>query len=132
MKTNTKAVGERTEGFILARLLQLGHSVSMPFGDNQRYDMILDEDGKLYRCQCKTGRVFKNAVTFSVCSNNWLSGERYDYHGQIELFLVYCPQLQKFYRVPVEICGKKEFRLRIYMSATDKLRGYRAASDFEF
>jgi len=103
----------------------------MPFGDNQRYDMILDEDGKLYRCQCKTGRLLRGSVVFAVCSNNWWSGENHTYHGQIDFFLVYCPQNGKFYRVPIGICGKKEMSLRVESLGTKRQVRHRAA-DFEF
>lgn len=125
---NPKSVGERTEGLILARLLQQGYSVSMPFGDNQRYDFIVDDCGKLYRCQCKTGRLKNGSVRFNVCSTNWNQKTRRSYHGQIELFLVYCPQIEKFYKVPIEECGSVEMTLRVEPSSQ---KG-RLASVFEF
>lgn len=104
----------------------------MPFGDNQRYDMILDEDGKLLRCQCKTGRILRGAVSFKVCSNNWWSGTRRAYHGQVDLFLVYCPPNQKFYRVPVNLCGNNEMTLRIDPSKNGQTKNVKFAKDFEF
>jgi hypothetical protein len=33
-----------------------GYSVLLPFGVNQRYDLVLDLDGRFVRAQCKTGR----------------------------------------------------------------------------
>lgn len=36
-----------------------GYDVSLPFGDNLRYDLIVDKEGTLYRVQCKTS-VTKN------------------------------------------------------------------------
>jgi hypothetical protein len=129
---NTKTVGERTEGFILARLLQLGLPVSLPFGDNQRYDMIVEEKGKLLRCQCKTARINRGAINFKVCSTNWWNGTRRAYHGEIDLFLAYCPVNQKYYRIPVDACGKNEVTLRLEPSKNGQAKGVRFAVDFEF
>ncbi len=134
MNSNPKAVGERTEGFILARLLQLGRAVSLPFGDNQRYDMIVDEGGALMRAQCKTGRLNEEAgfVEFDTRSTNWNSGVKRNYIGQIELFLVYCPQNGKCYRVPIEKCNVTETRLRIRPSKNGQVKRTLEAGQFEF
>lgn len=53
--TNSKSVGERSEAAILNWLIQLGYAVSIPFGNNQRYDLIADDGKGLIRVQCKTG-----------------------------------------------------------------------------
>jgi hypothetical protein len=43
MKNNTKEVGERSEAQIIAKLLRDGKNVVLlPFGDNQRYDLVLE------------------------------------------------------------------------------------------
>ena len=39
---NSKDKGDIAEAFVTARLLEMGNSVSKPFGDNQRYDIIVD------------------------------------------------------------------------------------------
>lgn len=104
----------------------------MPFGDNQRYDLIVDDHGKLLRCQCKTGKLSDGKVSFNVCSTNWNKGTRKDYHGQIELFLVYCPQNEKFYRVPIEACGTVTMTLRDSPAKNNQKTRTRLASEFEF
>jgi hypothetical protein len=38
---------------------------------------------------------------------------RSDYHGEIDVFLVYCPEIDKIYKVPVELTGKNSMQLRI-------------------
>jgi PD-(D/E)XK endonuclease len=52
-------VGQRTEARILAYLVAHGYGVLLPFGVNQRYDLVLDLNGRFVRAQCKTGRYRK-------------------------------------------------------------------------
>ena len=44
---NSKAKGITTELLCQAYLSSLGYNVSVPIGEDCRYDMILDVDGKL-------------------------------------------------------------------------------------
>ena len=34
--------------------MKLGYNVSIPFGEDSRYDFIVDINDKLYKIQCKT------------------------------------------------------------------------------
>ena len=45
MAGKTKEMGERTEGIIFGAFLRAGEVVLRPFGDNQRYDLVLDRAG---------------------------------------------------------------------------------------
>ena len=60
----TSATGNRTAGFVLAALLEAGYRPLLPFGDGHPYDIAFDDDGRLLRVQCKTGRLIKGAVCF--------------------------------------------------------------------
>lgn len=51
---SSKAKGAQTELNCLAYLHGLGYDVSVPWGDNARYDLVLDVNHKLYKLQCKT------------------------------------------------------------------------------
>lgn len=110
---NPKAKGEISEGVILAALLKKGFSVSIPFGNNQRYDFIVDEGTRLLRVQCKTGRVVNGCIVFSVTSKNGFTGERRGYSKQADVFLVYCPQVDQVLWIPVDKSFRSEMRLRI-------------------
>lgn len=46
---NTKAIGEISEAVILAEFLRAGFPVLFPFGDNQRYDMVVEANGGFLR-----------------------------------------------------------------------------------
>ncbi len=51
---NTSKKGEITESVVLARLVQLGYECLLPWGHDHRYDIAIDDNGKLVRIQCKT------------------------------------------------------------------------------
>ncbi|MDB4278124.1 group I intron-associated PD-(D/E)XK endonuclease [Deltaproteobacteria bacterium] len=130
---NPKETGERSEGQILARLLLAGKVVLQPFGDNQRYDLVIDEDGTFVRIQCKTGRLREGAVRFNTCSNHGHRGkESRTYHGQADLFGVFCPDNNKVYLVPVKEMPGYEGALRTVPTKNGQTKGIRFASKYEF
>jgi hypothetical protein len=130
---NSKAVGERSEGIILARILRKGLAVAMPFGNNQRYDMILDNGGILLRVQCKTGNIQDGAVVFPTRSFNCLTGKKRCYVGEADIFLVYCPNNDTIYCVPIdEKLPRDNCSLRVSPSKNSQTKGIRLAKDFEF
>ena len=50
---NTKQLGNLTELQCITRLYELGCSVSIPFGNSDKYDAVIDVDDKLYKVQIK-------------------------------------------------------------------------------
>ena len=46
---NTKNKGDVSVAMILAALVSQGNTVSVPWGDNAAYDLVLEMDGKLLR-----------------------------------------------------------------------------------
>ena|SRR5216684_735475 len=128
---NSKAIGETTEAVILAHLIQRGDSVSLPFGNNQRYDMIVDRRGQLIRAQCKTGRLRNGVVLFNACSFNGFTGAERDYRGQADVFLVWCQELRTVYELPVEACGKRMVALRVNPSRNGQSARTRIAAAYQ-
>ena len=101
---NSKAVGILSEQKTIVRLLELGYIVSRPIGDNSRYDLIID-NGKLYRVQVKTGRLRNGIILFNRKSVTWNRTATYTTpytKEEIDWFLVYCPDTNELYKVPVE------------------------------
>ena len=52
----------------MAALWDAGYAVSVPFGENTRYDLVIDDGQRLARVQCKTGRLRKGAIIFKTAS----------------------------------------------------------------
>jgi hypothetical protein len=126
-------VGARTEALILAELIKRGYKVLVPFGHNQRYDLVLDLDGRFLRAQCKTGRLRGGCVIFhaaSIRSNRSRTVIR-DYKSDVELFIVHCPETNRIYVIPIDDATRTEGRLRIDPTANRQYKRVRWARDYE-
>lgn len=133
MKEKPKTIGERSEACILAALLKAGKTVLIPFGDNQRYDLVIEEDNNFTRVQCKTGRLKNGSVGFPVTSRAGGIGTRKSYDGEIDVFGVYCPELDKVYIVPLIAGYKSGMHLRVSKTKIKQraTRQIRWAKDYE-
>lgn len=103
-KRSTKRVGLISEAAVIHLFAKAGYVVSLPFGDNAPYDMVVeDTEGRLSRIQVKTGRLRDGCVRFnavSVHAHRKAAATRY--HGKIDAFAVYCPDNEQFYIVPID------------------------------
>jgi hypothetical protein len=97
-------VGQRTEAIVLAELVKRGHTVLVPFGTNHRYDFVLDTPDGFLRVQCKTGRLRRGVIRFSTVSvrSNTKQAFVRSYHGEADVFLVYCPETDRVYALDIE------------------------------
>lgn len=124
--------GERTEAKVLAKLLDCGFIVAVPFG-SQRYDLIVDDGKKLIKVQVKTGCLRFGRVQFRTCSAPGSTQRARTYHGEVDAFVVYAPELEKFYWVPIaKLPNRREVHLRIAPAKNGQTRYIKKAKDFEF
>ena len=117
-------------------LHEAGLSTLVPFGENTRFDLAIDEGHRLARVQCKTGRLRKGAVRFATCScyghHARPSESRRDYQGQVDYFAVYCPDLERVYLIPIEdLAVRAQGALRVDPPRNNQRRGIRLAADYE-
>ena len=126
-------IGLRSEAAILAELVRRGYSVSVPFGTNQRYDLIIDFGDRLARVQCKTGRVRDGKIKFSARSTRVNAHGAYwrGYQGEIEYFAIYCAETDGVYLVPIEEATRSDGSLRLEPPRNNQARRIRWASDYE-
>ncbi|WP_254527704.1 group I intron-associated PD-(D/E)XK endonuclease [Natrinema gelatinilyticum] len=112
---NTKQIGDETEARILAALIADGYSVSVPFGDNDKYDLVVEMGSELLRAQCKTGWIEGGVVRFKTASQTTADGDTTmeSYDGSIDAFAVRCKETDELYWVPIEDAGKKSTYLRL-------------------
>ena len=113
-----------------------GFAVFLPFGENTRYDLIIDDGSRLSRIQCKTGRLRQGAVRFAVCScyghHLHARDARRDYHGQVDYFAVYCPETKGVYLVPIEdLPVRVQAALRVAPARNSQRRRIRLAGAYE-
>lgn len=101
---NTKTKGQITEATIALSLLKAGKTVLTPYGENQRYDIVIEEDGQFKTIQCKTGRLKGSSVKFNlysvVRSKVTKKYEKVKYGSSVDYYGVFCPQNNKVYLVP--------------------------------
>lgn len=128
---NPKAIGERSEGIVLAELMKLGCVVLLPFGNNQRYDLVVDEEGTFVRVQVKTCWWKNGCVGFKTNSVNAFTGQRKTYFGEADVFMVYSEYTGKVYRLPVAEAGSSATHLRVDPIRGGATSGIRWAKDYE-
>ena len=111
---NTKDVGDTSEAVVLAELKRLGYTVLLPFGDNERYDMVYECDKGFTRVQVKTGHVRDgDKVVFNTASRGLNQPQEPYTKNEIDIFIVYCSEIDKLYVVDVEDAPSSEMSLRI-------------------
>jgi hypothetical protein len=131
-----KDKGDRSTLAIMAALREAGFALLMPFGENTRYDLVIDDGTNLARVQCKTGRLREGAVRFNACSfygnhRNPAVPSR-DYQGQVDYFAVYCPETAGIYLIPIEDLPLRRLgALRVDPPRNGQRKRIRFAADYE-
>jgi hypothetical protein len=130
VRANTKTIGEITEAIVLAEFLKAGFSVLLPFGENQRYDMVIETGGRFLRVQCKTGRVGREAsvLAFNATSHDGHRA-RQSYRGEADLFAVYSPHAKQVYVLDVNEVGETTVWLRLTPARNGQEIGVRYAEE---
>jgi hypothetical protein len=131
---HTEQKGSITEAVILADLMKRGLRVLMPYSKLGRYDLAVDAAGKLVRFQCKTARLERGAITFNVATTvNKFSkaAVRRPYTAsEIDWFAVYYPPSGQVFYVPIGVCGRSSFAMRLTPPKT-RTKKVHYAKDFE-
>lgn len=133
-KYDSKSKGDISESKVLSRLIELGHNVLIPFGDNCRYDMVVEKDQSFYTIQVKTGRYIDGNVEFSSLSVNHNSNKGYikKNYDEIDFIAVYCPQLDECYICDTDnIPNISDVKLRIDPPKINRNVGIRWAKDYK-
>lgn len=102
---NSKDTGDATEALVIQRMVDAGYSVSIPFGDNDPYDLIVDTGDELYRIQCKTAWMdSEDRMRFNSHSQTTADGEYTEesYGDGIDAFVVKCPKNGDLYWIDVD------------------------------
>ena len=110
--------------------------ILVPFGENTRYDLAIDNGSGLRRVQCKSGRFQKGAVVFATCSSYAHHPNpkllKRDYLGQVEDFAVYCHELRTVYLIPIDdVPTTREARLRVTRARNNQHDKIRFAAAYE-
>lgn len=134
---DTKQIGNLTELQCITRFYELGYSVSIPYGDSNKYDMILDCNGKLYRLQCKHANIImeNDKISHIKIKTSWQSGytKTSQYHTNkytdkdIDYFVTFFQG--KNYLIPVNQCSTEKI-LRILPTKNGQTKGVSFLKDY--
>lgn len=128
MQTGEK--GNLSEAKILAAFVAAGYFVSIPFGSGHKYDFVVDDSKRLFRVQCKTGRVKNGVLLFNAYSQSGNGSVKMGYRGLADWFAVLNPDDEKVYLVPVNAVGVTDVSLRLEPTLNKQSQRVRWAESF--
>lgn len=125
-------IGNLGEAKVLAKFVELGIQVYIPFGDGSTVDLIADFNGKLNKIQVKsTEKDNDGSLVFSICSTTVQSGGEIQKHiystDEIDYFALYSSITDEVYLLPIEKAPTKKFSLRYkepYNSKSNKVEDF--------
>lgn len=127
---NSKDVGMLGEQLAILECLILGIQVSKPLGDNARYDLILDINGTLYKCQVKSNnRQCEELVEFPLQSSQVHRGNRRIPYTSEILFLLVDLYKEKVYLYHNKD-NKTSVKLRYTPTLNNQIKGILWAKDY--
>jgi hypothetical protein len=104
-----KRLGEEAEAAFLHKATGLGLSVAKPWGDSERYDLIVRSGRRLWRVQVKSTR-YAGERRFSITARGCTAGYTED---EIDFLAAYIVPLDVWYMIPVKAFAPKKC-LRFY------------------
>lgn len=131
MELNSKKKGNLTEMQCMAAIMAHNCGVSIPFGDNSRYDFIADIDGQLLKIQVKTASAKdENSIKFSCRSTyvncSGVKNIRYS-ENEIDYFATYWDN--QCYLISVNECSVEKI-LRFSPPKNRQIKGITFAKDY--
>ena len=133
---NSKTKGQISEARALYEFQKYSIPVCIPWGDNERYDLIAEFDGKFNRIQVKTCNEEENGaiICYTRSSTNHTTNRNLiTYENEVDYFVFVNQTRDWVALVPIEEIGKnKTIRLRIVPPANGQTKGVRYFSDFSF
>ena len=130
---NSKQKGNITELESMLAFFKLGYNILIPYGDCERYDFVVDVNGRFIRVQAKTSSTEDDGASFkfSCRSCNRKDGKIIHHlysNEEIDYFVTTFNG--KCYLIPVEECGVDK-KLRILPAKNGQVRGITWAKDYE-
>ncbi|MEW6732552.1 MAG: group I intron-associated PD-(D/E)XK endonuclease [Acidobacteriota bacterium] len=127
---DTGEKGNLSEARILAAFVAAGYLVSLPFGSGHKYDFVADDSTRLFRVQCKTGRLKNGVLIFNAYSQSGNGSVKMSYRGLADLFAVLNPNDDKVYVLSVNEVGITEVSLRFIPTLNRQTQGIRWAEPY--
>lgn len=125
---NTKRIGNIGEAKVLAKFVELGCPVFLPFGDNEKADLVVEFNDKLNKIQIKSTNATQDGyyvIDFRNCKNHKTSPDPcqlYD-ENDIDYFATYCIERDTICLFKVNEMPNSAIRLRFEMPKNNQAKG---------
>lgn len=110
---NSKDKGNIGEAIILGEFVKRNIQVSIPFGDNARYDLVADFNGKLNKIQVKycNQKITENESIRCPCAsskNHTTNRGLSTYENDVDYIAFYLTEWDCSLLVPISVIGNKK------------------------
>ena len=132
---NSKDKGNIGEAIVLAEFTKRQIQVAIPFGDNARYDLIAEFNGKLNKIQVKyCGQITENNSFLCPCAsstNHTTNKHLSTYDNDVDYMAFYLVAIDKLLLVPIEqLEGKKTITFRLEPPRNGQRIGINLVEDY--
>lgn len=135
MTLNTKALGNKAEIIVISEFIKNDIPVSLPFGDNQPYDLVIDTPLGFKSVQVKHGLLKNGVIIADIRKRIGNKRVKYTTYDQLVDYLaIWCEQLNTCYLLDMNECnGKTMIHLRVVEPKNNScITTVKWASDYEF
>ena len=133
---NSKTKGQLGEAYALYEFQKHEIPVCIPWGDNERYDLIAEFDGKFNRIQVKVCNEEHNGSIICYCrssTNHTTNKKLTTYENEIDYFVFVNLTYDLIAIVPFEdTCNKNTICLRITPPANGQTKNVKFFKDYSF
>ena len=130
---DTKGVGNIGEAKVLCKFVELGIPVYLPFGDNERSDLIAEFNGKLNRIQVKTSiKAEDGKMIFDLTSSTQhrSNGVKHKYTvSEVDYFACYNIARDKIFLIAVDE-PRSSITIRFEKPKNGQINGINFEEDF--
>lgn len=112
---NTKSKGNKAEAVVLSEFVKNNIPVLLPFGDNEKYDLVFELNGEFKSVQVKYGRIVNDCVVSDIRHRVGVKRIEYEtYFEKVDFIAIWCEYNNNVYLIPMKEFGNKTTaRLRL-------------------
>ena len=133
---NSKNIGNIGEVKVLAKFVELGIPVYLPFGDNEKADLITDFNGKLNKIQVKTSiKAQDGKMIFDLTSSTMhrKNGVKHIYTSdEIDYFACYNIDRDKIFLIDINEAPNTIITIRYEKPKNNQIQGIKFEEDYLF
>ena len=135
---NPNVKGNVAELEIALAAARAGVPVYKPVGEHGRADLVFEIGDRLYRVQCKWGRVIRDdtVISINLASSRWTPGGQVTtkyVSGEVDLVAVYCGAVDRCYLLPQRLfVDRRATHLRLAPPKNGQRSCINLAEEYEF